>query len=101
MVPGVPAVFANFAQLITGRPAPGGDAGAFIEDVHVGQREPRSPRVERLICGCWILIAVKHVAVIWAVWHYHVPFHQLWINFPTWMLGVLATAVYYDRTRRR
>ena len=100
-MPLVPAaVFANLAQLITGRPAPGGEAAAFVEDVRVRHREPRNPRVERLICWCWMLIAVKHVAVIWAVWHYHVPFHQLWINFPTWLLGVLATAIYYGRTRR-
>jgi hypothetical protein len=94
-------VFANFAQLITGRPAPGGESLAFVEDVQVRQREPRNLRVERLICVCWMLIAGKHVAVIWAVWHYHVPFHQLWINFPTWLLGVLATAIYYGRTQRR
>jgi hypothetical protein len=46
---------------------------------------------------CWLLIAVKHVAVIWAVHHYHVPFSQLWVNAPTWMLGVAATLVYYLR----
>jgi hypothetical protein len=60
----------------------------------------RSPAVMRLIALCWVLIAVKHVGIIWLVWRYHIPIHQLWINFPTWMLGVLATAVYYGRTRR-
>ena len=40
---------------------------------------------------------VKHVAIIWAVWHYRVPLHQLWINFPTWLLGVLATASLANR----
>ena len=64
------------------------------------RREPRNPRVERLIAWCWVLIAVKHVAVIWVVWYYSVPFHQLWVNFPTWLLGVLATGAYYGRTRR-
>ena len=93
-------MFANLAQLITGRPAPGAEAAAFVEEVRVDWREPRHPRVERLIGWCWVLIAVKHVAVIWAVWWYHVPFHQLWINFPTWLLGVIATAIYYARTRR-
>jgi hypothetical protein len=48
-----------------------------------------------------VLIAVKHLAIIWLVSRYHIPFHQLWINFPTWLLGVLATGVYYGRTRRK
>lgn len=93
-------MFANLTQLILGRPLPAAAHRAFVEDLHVARRETRNPRVERLICWCWALIAVKHVAVIWAVWHYHVPFHQLWVNFPTWLLGVLATALYYGRTRR-
>ena len=95
-----PAVFANLTELITGRPPPGADRGAFVESVQVERREVRNPRVERVIFWCWVLIAVKHVVIIWAVWRYHVPFHQLWINFPTWLLGVLATGIYYARTRR-
>ena len=92
-------MFANFLQLITGRPPPGRGHG-FVQDVTVQERALRDPRVERLILICWVLIAVKHVAVIWAVYRYPIPFHQLWINFPTWLLGVLATGVYYGRTRR-
>jgi hypothetical protein len=95
-------VFANFVQLITGRtPAPVVGQAAFVEEVRTPDLVVRDPRVVRLIAIAWVLIAVKHVAIIWAVWHYHIPFHQLWINFPTWLLGVLATAVYYGRTRRR
>jgi hypothetical protein len=94
-------VFATFIQLVTGRtPAPEIGRAAFVEDVRTSDAIARDPRVLRLIAGCWVLIAVKHVAIIWLVWRYHIPFHQLWINFPTWMLGVLATAVYYGRTRR-
>jgi len=94
-------VFANLTQLIAGRPpAPEVARHAFVEDVTVSQPPARDPRVERLICWAWVLIAVKHVAVIWAVLHYHVPFHQLWINFPTWLLGVLATGLYYARVAR-
>jgi hypothetical protein len=97
----VPTVFANFVQLITGRvPAPEIGRPSFVEEVRTTEIAVRDPRVVRLIAVAWVLIAVKHVAIIWAVWHYHIPFHQLWINFPTWMLGVLATAVYYGRTRR-
>ncbi len=70
---------------------------AFVAGVEVRQPVPRDPRVERLILICWILIALKHVAVIWAVHHYHVPFNQLWVNAPTWLLATLATAVYYLR----
>ena len=93
-------MFANFLHLIIGRPPP--DYGRdFVQNVTVHEPAPRDPRIERLIFICWVLIAVKHVAVIWAVRHYPVPFHQLWINFPTWLLGVLATGIYYGRTRRR
>jgi hypothetical protein len=94
-------MFANFLQLITGRPV--SDPGqSFVQEVTVVRDAPppRQPRVERLILICWVLIAVKHVAIIWAVRHYPIPFHQLWINFPTWLLGALATGVYYARGRR-
>ena len=87
--------FANLLQLINRRAASAPE-GALVEDIQVRTPEPRDPRVERFILICWGLIAVKHVAVIWAVWHYHVPFHQLWVNAPTWLLGVVATLVYYN-----
>jgi hypothetical protein len=70
---------------------------AFITEVRVGEPVPRNPRAEKIILVCWLLIAVKHVAVIWAVHHYAVPFHQLWVNFPTFLLGIVATWVYYAR----
>lgn len=87
-------MFADLFQLKTRR-APGGIDRAFISEVHVKRPNPRNPRVEKVILICWLLIAVKHIAVIWAVHHYHVPFHQLWVNVPTFMLGLLATLVYY------
>lgn len=68
---------------------------AFIAEVHVARPTPRNPRVERFLLVCWVLIAIKHVAVIWLVHHYRVPFHQLWVNAPTWLLGVVATLLYY------
>lgn len=88
-------MFANFLQLIAGRPPLPDPRGGFVQEVRVRAHTPRNPRVERLILICWLLIAVKHIAVIWAVGHYAVPLHQLWINFPTWLLGLLATAVYF------
>lgn len=94
-------MFANLIQLITGRPLPPEiERNAFVEEVHVYRGEPRNRRVERIILVCWVLIAVKHVVIIWACRHYPVPFHQLWVNFPTWLLGVLATAIYYGRISR-
>ena len=96
-------MFANLVQLITGRPAPlEVQRRAFVEEVHVEEREPRNPKVARMILICWILIAVKHVLVIWACYHYpKIPFHQLWVNFPTWLLGALATGIYFGRVWRR
>ncbi len=87
-------MFANLLQWITRRDPAAADY-AFVEEVHASRPVPRDPRVERLILVCWGLIAVKHVAVIWAVHHYAVPFHQLWINVPTFLLGLLATLAYY------
>jgi hypothetical protein len=70
---------------------------AFIKSVAVRHTVPANPRAEKVILLCWILIAIKHVAVIWVVRHYAVPFHQLWVNFPTFLLGLLATWAYYAR----
>ena len=92
-------MFPNLLDLISGRAPPELEHRAFVEEVRVDQREPPNPKVERWIGICWLLIAVKHVAIIWVVHHYRVPFHQLWVNFPTWLLGVLATGIYYGRVR--
>lgn len=93
-------MFANLVQLITGRPPPVEAVQlAFVEDVHVHYPPAREPRVERLILICWFLIAVKHVLIIWACHRFPVPFHQLWVNFPTWLLGALATGIYFGRLR--
>jgi hypothetical protein len=88
-----------FTDLFTwkARAAPAGYEHAFVRSVHVAEPDRRAPQMGRFILTCWLLIAVKHVAVIWAVAHYHVPFHQLWVNAPTWLLGALATGVYYLR----
>lgn len=94
-------MFANLLQLITGRPPhPEVHRNAFVEEVQVRHREPRNRKFERFILVCWLLIAVKHVLIIWACRHYPVPFHQLWVNAPTWLLGVLATGIYYARIDR-
>ena len=93
-------MFANLFQLITGRPpTPDVARNAFVQEVRVQSAEPRNPKVERFILICWILIAIKHVFIIWVCRNYPVPFDQLWVNFPTWLLGVLATGLYYGRMR--
>lgn len=95
-------MFANLFQLITGRPAhPEIDRPAFVQDVRVPRPMPRNPRLEWMMLACWILIAVKHVLIIWACRNYPVPFHQLWVNFPTWLLGALATGLYFGRVYRK
>jgi len=94
-------MFANLLQLLSNHPRPSADQQLFVEEVVVQDREPRSPRTERLMLICWVLIAVKHVAIIWVCNRYPVPFHQLWINFPTWLLGALATAMYFVRVHRK
>jgi len=87
-------MFANLLQWITSRD-PAAQDYAFVEEVNTNRPVPRDPRAERFILICWGLIAVKHVAVIWAVHHYAVPFHQLWINAPTFLLGLVAALAYY------
>lgn len=82
---------------IAGRPTRTAYNRAFVEEVRTGGPHERNPRVECFILICWVLIAVKHVAVIWAVQHYRMPFHQLLVNAPTWVFGVLATWFYYRR----
>lgn len=94
-------MFTSFTQWIARRPATGGAyTGAFVSGVEV--EEPRAPRDRRMMIFlfvCWVLIAVKHIAVIWAVQRYHMPFHPLIVNFPTWLLGTVATTLYFRRTR--
>ncbi len=96
-------MFTNLLQLITGQhPPPEVERSAFVEEVRIHDpgRPRRNRKVERFLLVCWLLIAAKHVFVIWACQTYPVPFHQLWINFPTWLLGLLATAVYYLQARK-
>ena len=94
-------MFPHLLSLITGRPPPELERNPFVREVHIRHRERANPKVERLIFICWVLIAVKHVLIIWACQRYAVPFHQLWVNFPTWVAGALATGIYYWQVRRR
>lgn len=93
-------MFANFLRFLFPRDPHAVDT-AFVAEVHVHRTVPSNPRAEKIILACWLLIAVKHLAVIWAVHRYAVPFHQLWVNFPTFLLGLVATWAYYGRDRPR
>ncbi len=95
-------MFAALIRLISGRPPPDLEHNLFVEEVRVhDDAVRRDPRTLRFILICWILIALKHVLVIWACENYATPFHQLWVNFPTWLLGALATGIYFARTRAK
>lgn len=89
-------MFANLLHLIAGRPSPGFDR-EFVKEVSVRRPPVRNPKVERFILVCWLLIAVKHLLVLYACYRWPVPFNALWINAPTFALGALATGVYYRR----
>jgi len=95
-------MFANNDKLTNGhQPVTKAEREGLVKEEVMRRAPVRSRRVEWLILAGWVLITVKHVAIIWACRQYPVPFHQLWVNFPTWLLGALATGVYYGRLRRR
>lgn len=89
-------MFANLLRLISRTPPPDADLN-FVVEVNVRTKPERNSRTERFMLICWILIAIKHVLVIYACHRWPMPFHQLWINAPTFALGLLATVVYYGR----
>lgn len=53
---------------------------------------PRS--VRRVMAIAWLLIAIKCVLVWWAVGHWHMPFHPMWIVAPTLVFAALATGLW-------
>ena len=55
---------------------------------------PSSPRVRVVMAAAWVLIAVKCALVWWAVGHWHMPFHPLWIVAPTLAFAGLATTLW-------
>jgi hypothetical protein len=89
-------MFANLLQLISRKP-PQTYEGAFVEEVTVTRKTPRSRRVEQLLIIGWVLIAMKSVLVVWAIHRWHVPFNPLWVIAPTVMFAALCTAVYLWR----
>lgn len=53
-----------------------------------------SARARWIMTTAWMLIAAKCVLVWWAMLHWHVPFHPLWIVAPTIAFATLATSLW-------
>jgi len=52
-------------------------------------------RFERWFLGvAWVLIALKCLLVWWAVPHYHVPVHPMWVIGPTLFFAGLVTVLW-------
>jgi len=91
-------MFANFLELF-GRKPDADYERAFVKEVDVAHKTAPSPRLERLIWGSWILIAIKSWVVWWACRKYVVPINPLWVIFPTLLMALLCTVIYYARRR--
>jgi hypothetical protein len=53
------------------------------------------PRRVRWFMGiAWGVILVKCVVVWWAIGHWHLPFHPMWIVGPTLAFAGLASALW-------
>jgi len=90
-------MFADLTRFPGRRGAPERYDRAFVREVVVRPALPRNRRLELLLLACWLLIAVKQAAVVWAVHRYHVPFDPLWVNGPTFAAALLCTLAYYLR----
>lgn len=53
-----------------------------------------SLRVRWVMSVAWVLIAIKCGLVWWAVEHWSMPFHPLWIVAPTLAFAGLATVLW-------
>ena len=68
-------------------------AGSSLRGVLVGRFGDKAYR------GGFSLASLA--SIWWLISEYRgAPFHQLWVNFPTWLVGVLATGIYFGRVWR-
>jgi hypothetical protein len=51
-------------------------------------------RVRWFMAIAWVAILVKCVLVWWAMGHWHVPYHPMWIVGPTLAFAALASALW-------
>ena len=70
---------------------------AFVEEVAIRNRRARSRRVERTIVIAWILIALKCWLITWLVAEFRIPVSAHWVNIPTVLFALAATAIYFAR----
>jgi hypothetical protein len=70
---------------------------SFVEEVTVHHRRPRSRRVEKTIVIAWILIALKCWLITWLVAEFRIPVSAYWVNVPTVLFALAATAIYLAR----
>ena len=89
-------MFSNLLQLFHRR-LPAEYDRAFVKEVRVRRRVPRSRRSELLLAFCWLLIAVKSWAMFWLVDRYTMPFDAWWIVGPTLLAAIVCTWIYLRR----
>ena len=63
----------------------------FPVHIDVGQY---SRRVRWFVAIAWALIGIKCSLIWWAMVHWSVPFHPLWLVAPTLMFALLATVLW-------
>lgn len=51
-------------------------------------------RLRWFMAAAWLLIALKCVFVWWAIEHWNVALHPLWVIGPTLMFATLVTAIW-------
>jgi hypothetical protein len=95
-VPSVTFMFANLLHHLLRRGSHEYDR-AFVQEVRVHHRPPRSRRSEALLIACWLLIALKTWAMFWMVDHFRMPFDAWWIVAPTLLAAAICTWIYLRR----
>jgi hypothetical protein len=58
-----------------------------------------SPFARWFLLVAWLVIVAKCFVVWWAIPHYHVPIHPLWIIGPTLFFAALVTVVWTSHHR--
>lgn len=65
--------------------------------MHIGIAQ-YSRRVRWFMAIAWLVILAKCVLVWWAIGHWNVPFHPLWVVGPTLVFAGLATLLWLAHT---
>lgn len=65
----------------------------FVESIRVDQ-ETRFHWKQALLAIFWILIFIKSVLAHWAIAHWNMPIHSVWVWGPTIFAGIVCTVVF-------